>query len=303
MKAPAFQFYPSDFLSDGNQLVMELDEVGAYIRLLCVCWIEGHLPNDPRKLAKMAGTSLREFSRVWPAIAPCFEQDPDSEAFLVHPRLQRERAKQNDRREKARFAGRKSAEIRHSASTDVERTLNERATLQSSVFSLQSSSNNKHLLAVRGAKRPRREYSEDFEAAWKAYPKRAGGNSKPDAWAAWAARLKEGVEPAALLAGVQRYAAFVQSTGKAGTEFVLQASTFFGPTERWVDEYSAPVAAVPQKAGWERAKEDAEQAALRAVVERHRGLAPEIRERPTTTTSAQPGNVQIPPSLLGGHSA
>ncbi|HAG5708240.1 TPA: helix-turn-helix domain-containing protein, partial [Escherichia coli] len=39
----------------------------------------------------------------------------------------------------------------------------------------------------------RPEYSPEFEQAWLAYPKRAGGNSKSAAFKAWKARLNEGV--------------------------------------------------------------------------------------------------------------
>lgn len=38
----------------------------------------------------------------------------------------------------------------------------------------------------------RPEYSPEFEQAWLAYPKRAGGNSKSAAFKAWKARLNEG---------------------------------------------------------------------------------------------------------------
>jgi hypothetical protein len=49
-------------------------------------------------------------------------------------------------------------------------------------------------------------YSNEFEQAWQAYPKRAGGNSKAAAWKAWKARIKDGVNTEAMLAGVNRYA-------------------------------------------------------------------------------------------------
>ena len=54
-KSPAFQFYPKDFMSDEKQAVMELAEVGAYIRLICVCWEEGSIPRDMKRLAKLCG--------------------------------------------------------------------------------------------------------------------------------------------------------------------------------------------------------------------------------------------------------
>lgn len=76
-----------------------------------------------------------------------------------------------------------------------------------------------------------------FEQAWQAYPARTGGNSKADARKAWDARLKDGVDPEAIAAGVRRYAAFCQVECKTGTAYVKQAATFFGPGEHWAEEW------------------------------------------------------------------
>ena len=83
-------------------------------------------------------------------------------------------------------------------------------------------------------------YSPAFEAVWADYPQRAGGNSKRDAYKAWAARVKSGADPGAIHAGVLRYAAFLTATGKVGTEFVKQAATFFGPAEHYREPWTAP---------------------------------------------------------------
>ncbi len=79
-----------------------------------------------------------------------------------------------------------------------------------------------------------------FEEAWAKYPKRAGGNSKSLARKAWAARVREGVEPAEMLAGTDRYAAFLRATGKEGSQFVKQAATFFGPDAHWSEPWNLP---------------------------------------------------------------
>ncbi|MHB9807039.1 helix-turn-helix domain-containing protein [Pantoea ananatis] len=83
-------------------------------------------------------------------------------------------------------------------------------------------------------------FSDDFESAWKAYPKRAGGNNKQTAWKAWSARIREGVTAADMFSGVQRYAAFITATGRTGTEYVKQAATFFGPDRHFSDSWTAP---------------------------------------------------------------
>ena len=81
---------------------------------------------------------------------------------------------------------------------------------------------------------------ELFEEAWAIYPKRAGGNPKASALKAWSARIREGVSALEMLKGVERYAAFVEQTGKTGTEFVKQAKTFFGPDRHFTADWSLP---------------------------------------------------------------
>lgn len=92
------------------------------------------------------------------------------------------------------------------------------------------------------ARSAKQDYSPEFETAWQAYPKRAGGNSKPGAFKAWKARLKDGVKPEDMLAGVKRYAAYARATGSVGTQFVKQATTFFGPDRHFEEAWQAPVA-------------------------------------------------------------
>jgi uncharacterized protein YdaU (DUF1376 family) len=52
-KAPAFQFYADDFLAGTSD--MSAEEVGGYIRLLCHQWTKGGIPNDPERVARIAG--------------------------------------------------------------------------------------------------------------------------------------------------------------------------------------------------------------------------------------------------------
>ncbi len=84
------------------------------------------------------------------------------------------------------------------------------------------------------------EYSQDFEQLWKIFPKRCGGNPKRRAYNAFKARLREGVLYSDLQAGILRYYNYCKETAKIGSEFVLQAATFFGQDERWADTYELP---------------------------------------------------------------
>ncbi|HIF6922389.1 TPA: helix-turn-helix domain-containing protein [Klebsiella pneumoniae] len=97
-------------------------------------------------------------------------------------------------------------------------------------------------IASAPARSAKQDYSPEFETAWQAYPKRAGGNSKAAAFKAWNARLKDGVKPEAMLAGVKRYAAYARATGSAGTQYVKQAASFFGPDRHFEESWQAPSA-------------------------------------------------------------
>lgn len=108
-KAPAFQFYPREFLADGNVSGMSLQERGAYITLLCICWCEGSLPLSVERLANMCGTPLKQFTKFWPAVRVCFQEHGDR---YIHPRLERERDKQAAYRALQSERGKRSGESR-----------------------------------------------------------------------------------------------------------------------------------------------------------------------------------------------
>ncbi|MFZ6875946.1 hypothetical protein ACO0LF_28120 [Undibacterium sp. Di27W] len=82
------------------------------------------------------------------------------------------------------------------------------------------------------------EKKEEFETAWKAYPRRPGA-SKKEAWQAWLARRRDGVDAALMVDGVRRYAAYIIASGQA-PKFVKHAATFFGPYEHYKADWSVP---------------------------------------------------------------
>lgn len=79
-----------------------------------------------------------------------------------------------------------------------------------------------------------------FDRAWSRYPPRSGGNPRKQAREAWNARRREGVSVEDLSNGLDRYIAYVEATGKVGTEYVMQARTFFGPAHRYAETWDAP---------------------------------------------------------------
>lgn len=62
-KNPAFQFYASDFLTDTN--AWDAIETGIYIRLLATQWVNGFLPNDTKRLARISGVEDGIFEKAW----------------------------------------------------------------------------------------------------------------------------------------------------------------------------------------------------------------------------------------------
>lgn len=70
------------------------------------------------------------------------------------------------------------------------------------------------------------------------YPKRGDQNPKRLAYEQYAKRLKEGVPHDEMKEGLERYILYCEMKGITGTPFVMMAQTFFGPHERWADEFN-----------------------------------------------------------------
>jgi len=85
--------------------------------------------------------------------------------------------------------------------------------------------------------KPPSKLEKQFEAIWQAYPKREGSNPKNKAFSAFKARVAEGVDPAAMAAGLDRYLRYCQARGSIGTEFVMQAVRFFGKSKEFENDW------------------------------------------------------------------
>lgn len=113
-KAPAFQLYAADFYMD--TIGWSCEEVGAYFRLLLYEWINGPLPNDPKKLYTICvGRPDHNWKRRWEQLSLNFlskfsqislkklshlsQYDP---SLLINFRLEMEREKQLNKSESQR---------------------------------------------------------------------------------------------------------------------------------------------------------------------------------------------------------
>jgi uncharacterized protein YdaU (DUF1376 family) len=118
---------------------MSLEEEGAYRRAMNYCWLSGSLPADTAKLARLIGKGCS------PEVAETVKQMfVEQNGVLIHERLDKEREKQKDWREKSSLAGKKSAEKRkakkgitvkhpgNQTSTTLQPKLNQNPTLHSS---------------------------------------------------------------------------------------------------------------------------------------------------------------------------
>ena len=107
-KAPAFQLYAADFYMDTVSWSPEM--VGVYTRLLFYQWVNGSIPNDLEKIARIGGClESRKWktnvARMWRELNPKFATLPDGN--LVNIRLEETRRKQDAYTEKQREKGKK----------------------------------------------------------------------------------------------------------------------------------------------------------------------------------------------------
>lgn len=106
--APAFQFYPSDWLADARVQMLTTAQEGIYIRLLAYCWREGSLPPHGTAIALLCkrDSDYADIEFV------CNELFVKTESGFVHKRLEIEREKQQETRQKRSDSGRLGAKNR-----------------------------------------------------------------------------------------------------------------------------------------------------------------------------------------------
>lgn len=110
-KPPAFQWYPKDYLASARVAEMTLQEEGAYRRALDYCWINGSVPADAKRLARMIGKGCSK--TLAEKVQKMFFLDHEDDSRMIHDRLGEELTKQESWRAKSAEGGRKSAEMRH----------------------------------------------------------------------------------------------------------------------------------------------------------------------------------------------
>jgi uncharacterized protein YdaU (DUF1376 family) len=100
-KSPAFQFYPADFVA--GTITLSTEEVGAYILLMCHAWDNGEVPLGNIHRARIARLTPSRMMRVWVSLETKFRQTGTG---FIQPRIERERQKQIEYRERQAANGR-----------------------------------------------------------------------------------------------------------------------------------------------------------------------------------------------------
>lgn len=234
-RQPWYRWFPSDYL--GKTVHLSIEEDCLYRRLLDIQWRDGSLPSDPERIAKLARFDFETFQEAWKEVSVFFILRGGK---LVNQKLSSERRGVNRKIAQKRSAGKASAinrfrtPVQHpfndpDPDPDPEEEKDSKTLSPKPPFS---------------SKKPKAKhaYPDAFEALWITRPARAGGDDKRRALQAWNARISEQHSQESIQAGVDRYRAYCEKTGKIGTEYVKQMATFLGPSDppHFTQDWAAP---------------------------------------------------------------
>lgn len=255
---PYIQLYIADYLADTMHLTTE--EHGAYLLIIFNYWQTGK-PVPKNRLARIARLSNERWISVESSLAEFFNDDGE---FWSHKRIDTDLEFVNKSLSQKSLAGKASAEARkreklakeqqkaNGRSTSVEIPLKQQPSEASTIKDTDTDTdtdintdtfNDASTSDAPNAQMPilefpsekqkpaKPDYPDWFENLWQHYPPRSGGNDKRKALHAAQARVKSGKDPDYLLSAVLRYSDFVRANGNWGTQYVMQAATFFGPGE------------------------------------------------------------------------
>lgn len=251
---PSYQRYPKDIVSSGEIAALSLEEFGALTLLLDHDWIETGLPMNLKILAKFVRISERKMQKLWRNIARFFVE---IDARWMNPGLQIEREKQAARRaslsENGKKGGRPPKATALPKDTDGFIPDNQMKSLPSSSSTASSSSSSTAVLTHTVVsdetpadekeaqnpkpRKPKHDYSVEFEEAWAAYP-HPPGDSKVGANAAYSQRRKDGNAHESIMAGVANYRTYCIAKDWIGTNFCKQGAVFFGPGLHFLSDWT-----------------------------------------------------------------
>ena len=107
-KPPAYQEYAADVLANQTWRMMSLAERGLWSTLRMECWVNGKVPSDPSKLARLLNIPADEIaSALTPLVLQFFDQIDD---WLICPELENYRHELVARKRRISEGGRRGGE-------------------------------------------------------------------------------------------------------------------------------------------------------------------------------------------------
>ncbi len=177
-KSPSFQWFPRDYMTDSNVMLMDMCQRGVYHWLLNICWLEISLPADIGSLSRLSGVSVDWWERFGSLVLACFF--PNKSGRLEHTRLNHEREMQRVRREKQSNAGKKGMARRWSKplkTKDGNKVVIDSLIRSDNSSSSSSSSYPPIIPLVEG-----RDNGIGFDQFWAVYPRKIARTSALKAW-------------------------------------------------------------------------------------------------------------------------
>lgn len=119
-RRPSFPFYPKDWIASTRGLSAAAR--GYYIDMLALSWLNGGCDTDPETLRRSVGAEKAEWRRVWPELAPRWQE---CDGRLVNRRLERTREEAHAYTEAKRLAGQKGGKAKAHAKQTPSKQLAE----------------------------------------------------------------------------------------------------------------------------------------------------------------------------------
>ncbi len=109
---PAYQEYPASMMASIDYRTMSLAARGLLYSMRNECWVNGSVPADLSKLARVLGFDAADVQRTLPEVMPFFDTDG---AGIFSPELEAYREKLAQKRERQAEGGRKGADMTNGA--------------------------------------------------------------------------------------------------------------------------------------------------------------------------------------------
>jgi uncharacterized protein YdaU (DUF1376 family) len=246
MSSPFMQLYVADYLGDTRHLTTE--QHGAYLLLLMTMWrSDGCLPNDAKKLARIAGCSPSRWAKISEDVLEFFDVEG---AVLTNPRLTLELEKASEKSIKRAVSGSQGGKAKalkdkglavananglpwHSSEPEPEEPPNPQG---GEAFNAKPFAKALEIASSAGCAFPAL-----VDRIHKAQPVVGGKrrSTAPDVQRALTGALKRGGMPSAIWAAIQNFYALPAST-KDGGQYANGAAVVLN-SDRW-REFAAPAA-------------------------------------------------------------